>query len=346
MRSYARVNNLPAVTLAVQKESAANTVRVSNAVRRALVRLADKLPEDIELVIVNDNAEFIKKAIGNLKSVAVEGALLAMIIIFLFLATLRGTLIAGISIPLSILATFALMYLNNMTLNMITMGGLVLAIGRMIDDSVVVLENIYRHMELGEEPDDAAINAVGELAMAITATTLTTLCVFIPLALVGGLVSTFFTPMALVVTFGLIASLLVAFTVTPSLSATFLRAVMVQREASPDEQTRGALFVLLSWWRGVIAGLTDWYRTAIDWCLHHRSTVVGVAVGTFAISIMLVGMKLVGLAFFPDTDMGVVQFVAEVPVGSSIEHTNQVAGQLEEITRQVEEAEATLVTVG
>jgi len=346
VRSYARINGQPAVTLAVQKESGANTVRVSHAVRQAVAELKDKLPEDIELAIVNDNAEFIKKAIANLKGVAVEGALLAMIIIFLFLATLRGTLIAGISIPLSILATFALMYLNNMTLNMITMGGLVLAIGRMIDDSVVVLENIYRHMELGEEPDDAAVNAVGELAMAITATTLTTLCVFIPLALVGGLVSTFFTPMALVVTFGLLASLLIAFTVTPSLSATFLRAVMVQRESSSVERPPGPLFVLLSWWRGVIARLTDRYRAAIDWCLRHRSRVVAVAVSTFAISIMLVAMKLIGLTFFPDADMGMVQFVAEVPVGSSIKYTNEVAGQIEEITKQIQEAEATLVTVG
>ncbi len=346
VRSYARINGQPAVTLAVQKESGANTVRVSHAVRQAVAKLKDKLPEDIELVVVNDNAEFIKKAIANLKGVAVEGALLAMIIIFVFLATLRGTLIAGISIPLSILATFALMYLNNMTLNMITMGGLVLAIGRMIDDSVVVLENIYRHMELGEEPDDAAVNAVGELAMAITATTLTTLCVFIPLALVGGLVSTFFTPMALVVTFGLLASLLIAFTVTPSLSATFLRAVMAQRESSPVERPPGPFFIILSWWRRGIARLTDRYRAAIDWCLHHRSIVVAVAVSTFAISIMLVGMKLIGLAFFPDTDMGVVQFMAEVPVGSSIEHTNQVAQRLEGIVTQVEEAEAILVTVG
>ncbi len=392
VRSYARINNNAAVTLAVQKESAANTVRVSNAVRKAVTKLPEKLPDDISLSIVNDQAEFIKQAIANLKSVAVEGALLAMIIIFLFLATLRGTLIAGLAIPLSILSTFALMYLNNMTLNMITMGGLVIAIGRLIDDSVVVLENIYRHMELGEPAEEAAVSAVGELATAIIATTLTMLCIFIPLALVGGLVSTFFTPMALVITFGLLASLLVAFTVTPSLSATFLLPAHNDEPASSSNQpprlaaglgygllfgvvswlilwllaelplrpalvgglifglilgiliARQHLEAVLGWWQTGIAKLTDRYRDAIDWCLRHRGIVTAIAAGTFGASLLIIGT--VGLTFFPESDQGSIDFVTELPVGSSVAQTNEMARQIEEIVRQVDEVDTYLVTVG
>ncbi len=392
VRSYARINNDAAVTLAVQKESVANTVRVSNAVRKAVAKLPGKLPDDISLSVVNDQAEFIKQAIANLKSVAVEGALLAMIIIFLFLATLRGTFIAGTTIPLAILSTFALMYLNNMTLNMITMGGLVIAIGRMIDDSVVVLENIYRHMELGEPAEEAAVSAVGELATAIMATTFTMLCIFVPLALVGGLVSTFFTPMALVITFGLLASLLAAFTVTPSLSATFLLpAHNDEPPTSGNQEPRlaagvgyGLLFgvvswlilwllaelpplpalagglafglilgiliarqhleAVLGWWQTGIAKLTDRYREAIDWCLHHRAMVVAIATGTFVASLLIIGT--VGRTFFPESDQGSIDFLAELPVGSSVEQTNKIARQIEEIVEQVSEVDTCLVTVG
>jgi HAE1 family hydrophobic/amphiphilic exporter-1 len=203
VRSYARVNGDPCVSLSIVKESIANTVEVSQAVQDAVSTLPDKLPLGLEMTITHNQADFIEASLDNLYSVAIEGAVLALLIIFVFLATFRGTLIGGISIPLSLLATFALMYFSDMTLNIVTMGGLVLAIGRLVDDSVVVLENIYRHVEEGEPVVDAAINGTGELSMAIFAVTLATMCVFFPVMYVGGLISTLFTPMSMVVIFGL-----------------------------------------------------------------------------------------------------------------------------------------------
>lgn len=342
VRSYARLNGKPCVSLAIQKESVANTVAVSDAVTEALKTIPEKLPEGIELAVTSDEADFIKDALHNLTSVAVEGALLAMLIIFLFLATLRGTLVAAISIPLSLLATFILMYFNDMTLNLITMGGLVLAIGRIIDDSVVVLENIYRHLEEGEPVVEAAIGGTQELAMAIAAVTFTTMCVFLPLAFVGGLVSTIFTPMSLVVMFGLFCSLIVALTVVPLISSRFLRP-----PSNTEREVRGVMGAAnraLGLWGHGFERVARWYRGAIAWCLNHRATVVAIALGVFVASALLV--SLVALEFFPAMDMGELRFTMEAEIGSSVEHTNELAKKVEKIVLEVPELENVEVSLG
>jgi len=342
IRSYARVNGQPCVSLAIMKEAVANTVEVSHAVHAALESLPEKLPSGIELTATFDQAEFIEDSLHNLYAVAIEGALLAMLIIFLFLATLRGTLIAGISIPVSILATFVLMYFQDMTLNIITMGGLVLAIGRIIDDSVVVLENIYRHTEEGEPAVAAAVGGTGELAMAIIAVTLATMCVFFPLLFVGGMVSTLFSPMSLVVMFGLFASLVVALTVIPMLGARLIHPH--PKGAAAAAQTRGLLSRTLGAFDRAFRAVANWYRRAIEWCLNHRAIVTAVALGVFIASLLLI--PLVGFEFFPEMDTGDLQLVVETPVGSSVEHTNEVAKQVEAIIAQVPELENMEVSLG
>jgi len=341
VRSYARVNGEPCVTLNVIKETVANTVEVSHVVHDAVKTLPKKLPPGMNLTITYDQATFIEDSLHNLYSVAIEGAALAMIIIFLFLATLRGTLIAGISIPLSLLATFVLMYSGDMTLNIITMGGLVLAIGRIIDDSVVVLENIYRHVEAGEPVLDAAVNGTGELAMAIGAVTFATMCVFFPIIFVGGLVSTIFTPMALVVMFGLFASLIVALTAIPMLSNRLIPAYVPEQEGAVQQN---ALTRALRGFGSAFHAVAAWYRRAIGYCLNHRSIVTAVAVGILIGSLMLV--PLVGLEFFPDMDRGDMQLVVETPAGSSIEYTNEKAKVVEDIIKQVPELKDFEVTLG
>ncbi len=342
VRSYARLNGQPSVSLTIQKESVANTVRVSEAVAGALKALQEKLPEGVEVTITSDEAEFIRDAVHNLEAVAVEGALLAMVVIFLFLATLRGTLVSAISIPLSLLATFILMYFNDMTLNLITMGGLVLAIGRIVDDSVVVLENIYRHLEEGEPVVEAAIGGTQELAMAIAAVTFTTMCVFLPIAFVGGLVSTIFTPMSLVVMFGLLASLVVALTIVPLLSARFLRP-----PSDGEGQGRAVLLVVeraLGLWGHGFDRVAHWYRRAIAWCLGHRAVVTAIALGVFVLSGYLV--TRVGMTFFPDMETDELRLKMETRIGSSVEHTNEMAKEVESILSQVPEVQHYQVAVG
>ncbi len=342
VRSYARINGQPCVSLAIVKETTANTVEVSKVVREAIRTLPEKLPPGIELTATWDQADFIQDALHNLYGVAVEGAVLAMLIIFLFLATVRGTLVAGISIPLSVLATFVLMYFGDMTLNIITMGGLVLAIGRIVDDSVVVLENIYRHVEEGEPVIDAAIGATGELAMAIVAVTLTTMCVFFPIIFVGGMVSTLFTPMSLVVMFGLLASMVVALTVIPMLATRLMPAY--HEETEPEERRQGLLLRMTGAFNRGFHAVAGWYRRAIGYCLNHRAIVTATAAGLFVASLMMV--MLVGFEFFPEMDRGEMEVVVETPVGSSVEHTNEVAQQIEKFVLQIPELENVEVSLG
>ncbi|MGC9319215.1 MAG: efflux RND transporter permease subunit [Armatimonadota bacterium] len=343
VRSYARLNGEPSVSLTIQKESEANTVTVAEVVGEALEELPKKLPEGVEVTITSQEADFIEDSLHNLYATALEGAILAMVIIFLFLGTFRGTLISAISIPLSLLVTFMLMFFNNMTLNIITMGGLVLAIGRIVDDSVVVLENIYRHIEEGEPVLEAAITGTEELWVAIAAVTFTTMCVFFPIIFVGGMVSTIFTPMSLVVMLGLFASLVVAVTVVPLLSQRMLRPVL-----EAGEEQAGGLFgpvnrMLAGWSRGFDA-LAGQYRRAIAWCLDHRGVVVLIAVAVLAASVAVI--PLVGLEFFPDVQQDELGITMEAPIGSSVHYTNERAKEIEKILARTEEVEHYQVYMG
>ncbi|MEA3403206.1 MAG: efflux RND transporter permease subunit [Armatimonadota bacterium] len=343
VRSYARLNGEPSVSISIQKETEANTVTVAEVVGEALEELPKKLPEGVEITITSREADFIEDSLHNLYATALEGAILAMVIIFLFLGTFRGTLISAISIPLSLLVTFMLMFFNNMTLNIITMGGLVLAIGRIVDDSVVVLENIYRHIEEGEPVLEAAVTGTEELWGAIAAVTFTTMSVFFPLIFVGGMVSTIFTPMSLVVMLGLFASLVVAVTVVPLLSQRMLRPV-----SEAGEEQAGGLFgpvnrMLAGWSRGFDA-LAGQYRRAIAWCLDHRAVVVVIAVVVFAVSLAMV--PLVGMEFFPHVQQDELRISMETPIGSSVHYTNERAGEVEQILAETEGIEHYEVYMG
>lgn len=344
VRSYARLNGQPAVGISLQKESGANTVAVSDAVREELERLPARLPEGVEVSITSEQAEFIRASLENLYSVGIEGAVLAMIIIFLFLATFRGTIIAALSIPLSALVTFVFMFFGDLTLNIITMGGLVLAIGRIVDDSVVVLENIHRHIEGGEPVLDAAINGTEELWAAIAAITITTMVMFFPLMFVGGMISVLFSPMALVVMLGLLASLIVSVTIVPLLS----ERMFSRRAHDRLERTHGGLFGpmnrALAAWSAAFDRVAQWYRRAIGWSLNHRGLVVLIAAVVFIISVALV--PLVGMEFFPNVEQDELYVVMETPPGSSVEYTNARAYEVEEILAGVEEKQHYAVSLG
>jgi len=351
VRNFARANGNDCVVVAVQKQSVANTTDVSDRVQAHLDAISKKLPSGVELDVGFDEAEFIRKAIANLKHEAVWGSLLALLIILLFIGSLRSTLVTAISIPMSFLVTFVAMYFNNMTLNVITLGGLVLAIGRIVDDSIVVLENISRHAEEGESVYHAAVAGTQEVALAIAAATFTTMCVFFPLMFVGGMVSQIFTPMSLVVIFGLGASLVVALTLIPMLCTRILRRTAEPEEKSAQQQGCARLISMPAEWLLVMFGqlferVRAWYRRAVTWVLSHRALTTAVATGIFLFSLMLT--TLVGMEFFPTTDQSVIQVSLETPIGSSIEYTSNKAKELEKIVQdpQVVPELKTLVTTG
>ncbi|NQZ11335.1 MAG: efflux RND transporter permease subunit, partial [Algicola sp.] len=230
--SITRVNGSEAIEIAIYKEGDANTVEVARRVKNKLKQLDKLLPEKYELALVYDQSIFIDNAITEVKTAGLIGGLLAMLVLFFFLKNIWSTLIISISIPVSIIATFNLMYGNSISLNIMSLGGIALAVGLLVDNSIVVLENIARRKAAGESAKDAAIKGTKEVAMAITASTLTTMAVFFPLVFVEGIAGQLFSDQALTVTFALMASLIIAITLIPMLSA---RTIKDASDASHDE---------------------------------------------------------------------------------------------------------------
>src|SRR5829696_1492604 len=217
-----RTNGEPSLGINITKEPDANTVEVADGVNEALADVRDDLGEDRVLVLFN-SAEDVEESVSGLVDKALIGGVLAILIIFLFLGSLRATLVTAVSLPTSILAALLFSWADNLTLNIITLAGLTIAVGRVVDDAIVVLENSYRYVQKGYEPEEAALRGSTEVASAITSSTLTTTAVFVPLGLVGGIVSKFFLPLSLTVAFALLASLLVSVTIIPVLASAFIK---------------------------------------------------------------------------------------------------------------------------
>jgi HAE1 family hydrophobic/amphiphilic exporter-1 len=258
---YGRTNGDSALTLTVSKASNANTVEVADAVQAKLAEVAARHADELTVTTVQDLSVFIKESRDGLVREGGLGALFAILTIFLFLLSLRATIVAAISIPLSILTALVIMQLTGVTINIMTLGGLAVAVGRVVDDAIVVLENIYRHRALGEDRMTAAINGPREVAGAITASTLTTVAVFLPLGFVGGLVSQFFLPFALTVTFALLASLVCALTVVPVLA--YFLIDRVKLSVDENGEPTGSIWVRI-------------YTPIIKFVLRGRATKLGV----------------------------------------------------------------------
>ncbi len=231
---YSRTNGAPSITLSVTKTSGGNTVQVADDVTATIDELRATYAGELELTILIDTSDFIKESRDGLLNEGGLGAIFAVLVIFLFLLSVRSTLVAAVSIPLSLVAALALMLVSDISVNIMTRGGLAVAVGRVVDDAIVVLENIYRHRGRGDSMRDAVINGTREVSAAITSSTLTTVAVFLPLGFVGGLISQFFLPFALTVTFALLASLVVSLTVVPVLATFLLRSVKVQLGADGE----------------------------------------------------------------------------------------------------------------
>ena len=314
---YGRTNGQPAVTISIGKASTANTVAVAEAAQAKLDEIAARHPGEIEIATVSDQSVFIVESSEGLLREGGLGAAFAVLTIFLFLFNLRSTFVAAVSIPLSILTALVVMQVAGITLNILTLGGLAVAVGRVVDDSIVVLENIYRHRALGDDRLTAVLQGPREVAGAITASTLTTVAVFLPLGFAGGFVSQFFLAFSLTVTFALLASLIVALTVVPVL-AYFL----VNRVSGAIDETgepRNSIWVHL-------------YDPAIRFVLRNRWTKVGtvvVAALLFVASTTLV--PLLPTAFIDSGSEKIAQVTVAPPSGASSEQVLERAAEAEAI---------------
>ncbi len=329
--SYARVKGKPAALVMVYKQSGANTVDVSDRVQKAMKEIERELPPGVSMEVVMDQADYIRKSIKNLEDVALEGAFLAVVIIFLFLTTLRGAFVIALSIPLSIFVAFIYMFFSGTTLNIVTMGGLVIAIGRIIDDSIVALENIYRHMERGEPPKTAAVEAVKEIAMPIVASTLTTVAAFFPILFITGITQQLFSQMVLVFSVALLTSMFVAFFAVPMFASRLLRPLGEESQRKKNIVDK----VVDSFQRGYSA-VEEIYKGMLSWVLRHRRTTVGIGISTFIISLFLI--PVIGLEYIPALT-NLITVVVKTPVGTSLEETNRTIREVEKYFAEVPEFE-------
>lgn len=335
-RTITQVNGVRSVTFNVQKQGGSNTVAVVDGVTAALAGV--ELPADIELTKLIDASDFIRINISHLWEHLLVGGLMAILVIYLFMLDVRSTLISSLALPTSIIATFFVMWQLDFTLNIMSMLGITLSIGILIDDSVVVRENIFRHMERGEHPVDAARNGTAEIALAVLATTLTIVAVFVPVAFTGGLVGKFFREFGLTVAAAVVISMIVSLTLDPMLSS------KIAQDIPPDYHERQRRRPLIGWLVRFYEGMDRVYLGSLKWTLRHPILTVGAAAVVFFASMTL--LPLMGQEFMGRGDRGEFTLQVELPAGTSLGRTQEVVGEVEAVLAQSPGHLLTATTIG
>ncbi len=326
--SVTRANDQPAVMLSVLQESSANTANVSTAFKEALEKQLEKEEyKGVTADILFDQGDYVKLAISNIGSTLITGGLLAMVILFLFLKGIRSPIIVGVAIPYSVIVTFVLMYFAGFSLNIMTLGALALGIGMLVDNSIVVIENIERHLGLGKSRREATFEGTREVIGAITASTLTTVAVFVPVIFLSGLIGQIFTEFALTIAFSLFASLAVAVTVIPMLASQFLKKPKGDLEA---RKRRSKAYNNL--------------ERSIKWSLKNRVLLLAITAVMLVLSVF--GVYRVGTEFLPATDEGFFSISVRLENGSSFAATDEVVKKIEDILKQEDEVDVYVSFVG
>ncbi|HEX6047020.1 MAG TPA: efflux RND transporter permease subunit [Pyrinomonadaceae bacterium] len=342
-RTEARLNGQPAVTLIVSKQSGQNTVAVADAVKARLVEISKTLPPGFKTEVVGDQSIFIKNSIEAIRTHLIEGSILAAIVVFIFLWSFRSTIIAGLAIPTSLVATFGLMAAMGFTLNQITMLALTLMVGIVIDDAIVVLENIFRFVEeKGVPPFQAAIEGTKEIGLAVMATTLSLLAVFLPVGFMGGIVGRFMSSFGLTSSFAIAVSLLVSFTLTPMLAARLIRRSDDEKEGALERHTEPSDHGSKE--SRFYRPIDRTYTKMLQWSMAHRWIIV-VACILVIVSIFPLFM-FVGKNFLPVDDQAQFEINVRAPEGSTLAATSSLAEKIATDVRTLPGVTDTLTTIG
>jgi HAE1 family hydrophobic/amphiphilic exporter-1 len=341
-RMLARANGQPSVLIAVQKQSGTNTVAIADKVKTTMSNVQVLLPPDVKVAITRDSSQYIRSSVNDVMESMIFGGLLAVAITFLFLQNTRATVIGAIAIPTSVVATFFLLKMMNFTLNNMSLMGLSLAVGILIDDAIVVIENIYRHMELGKTPMEAARDGTSEISLAVMATTLSILAVFVPVGSMNGIVGQFFKQFGLTVAFAVAFSLFVALTLTPMLSAYWLKAGHGQVAAPKGK--KGWLRLLLDRFEAGFQEFQHFYRRILTWALTHPKKLVAIAVlSLFANGLLL---PFLGSEFQPTYDSGEFNITMNAPAGTSLEKMRELVKPVEAQVLAIQERESSYLIIG
>lgn len=326
--SIVRINQKPGIRLSVTKQSGVNTVAVANGVLKEIERINRDIPQ-LKIIPLSNNATFIENSIIGIGISLIMGGAIAVLVLLLFLRNLSSTVIIATTIPISIIATFALIYFGGLTLNMMTFGGLALGIGMLVDNSIVVLDNIFHHRENGANAIESSLKGSSEVISAVFASTMTTLVVFFPVIFIRGISGIMFRQLAYVVSFSLACSLFAAITLVPMLSSRFLKMGNRRRDTSISSFFKSV--------EKIYNSLERFYGRVINWALHHRKTVLIVSFILFAFSVLMI--PLVGMELMPSADESEVRVNVEMEVGTRLELLDSTVSVIESVvSREVPEA--------
>ena len=343
--SLALYNGQRTLLLQVQKAQDENTIDVVDGLNKAVAEMKAQLPTGLKLELITDSARPIRVAVENVRSTLIEGALLTVLIVFLFLNSWRSTVITGLTLPISIIGTFLFMNMFGFTINMITLMALSLCVGLLIDDAIVVRENIVRHVQMGKTPYQASLDGTQEIGLAVLATTFSIVAVFLPIGFMGGIIGKFFHEFGVTIVAAVLISMFVSFTLDPMLSS-------IWHDPSIEEHGKhGPPVTLYDKTIGRVTGLFDTaterfinsYQSILRWSLIHRLATLTLAFVIFVISIFMV--PLLGTEFVPKADFSETSLNFYTPVGSSLEATEAKARQVEAIVREFPEVRYTLATL-
>ncbi|MDF1545401.1 MAG: efflux RND transporter permease subunit [bacterium] len=351
-RSLAVYDGRQSVALSIIKQSKANTVDVSTRVKERLEQLRLEMPPDVSIDVVSDNAKFIEDSVHEIIFNIEFGTTLAVFVIFLFLLSFRPTIITGLAIPISLIATFTVMKSLGYTMNIMTLMGLSLSVGILIDDAIVVVENIYRHMDQGKSMMQAAIDGTKEIGLAVMATTFSIVAVFVPIAFMSGMVGRFFTEFGITVAAAVLISLFVAFTLTPMMSSRMLA------QGEPLSHRKGLLGGLARFlnifWKPIVRLLSIWnkmfdslklrYAKLLAGSLKRRWLVILVAVSAFALAIYLT--QFIGSEFMTSADEGKFSISIQTPPGTDLDESYLRVQEVDRLVRTVDEVVSTYLTIG
>jgi HAE1 family hydrophobic/amphiphilic exporter-1 len=321
IKKHITINGDPGAVILVQKQSDANTVEVAQAVKEKMEEFKKRLPPDVSIVNLMDGSEDIVRSIQDLTRTLIIGGALAILVVLIFLRQSRATLVIALTIPFSLILSIILIFFLDYTINMMTLFGMIISIGMIVDNAIVILENITRHREEGERPREGAIYGAAEVSMAIIASTLTTICIFFPIIFVKGVIKIIFTTFAVVVIVVLMGSLFTALTMTPMLSSTLMRKLNL------DRLKRNLVYRIME---KSLDAITDFYGGLLRWSIHHRGLVILGALLIFVSTLFLV--PKLGSEFMPEEDKAMLQGTLFMPVGTRVEETARV---LETINKMI-----------
>ncbi len=351
LESLALFNGQRTVLLSVQKSQGENTIAVVDGLRAALQGAQAVTPANMRTEVNRDNSRSIRVSVANVKRTLIEGAALTVLIVFLFLNSWRSTVITGLTLPIALIGTFLFMYAFGFTINTITLMALSLCVGLLIDDAIVVRENIVRHVQMGKSPRDAALQGTEEIGLAVLATTLSIVAVFLPIGFMGGIVGKFFHEFGITIVAAVLISMFVSFTLDPMMSSVWHDPAAEKghgRDAAGNRLPRVTLYDktlgrVTGWFDDFSEWLARVYQRLLAWSLVHQVKTVLVALGTFVLAIVLLGS--LGKEFLPKADFSETQVNLYTPVGSSLEVSEMRARQVDAALRELPEVRHTVVTI-